>query len=108
MVCSSGSIIWCLYFRSVTRLLQTIESMKRDQGTIRVLGPRDGKDFLFLFDLLSHTCGLESTLRVLTHSGEVTRSRECSIEIVVCTYREPASPACTLHALENQFNISIP
>jgi hypothetical protein len=29
-----------------------------------------GKDFLFLFDLLAHTCGLESTLRVLTHSDE--------------------------------------
>ena len=28
----------------------------------------EGEDFLFLFDLLSHTCGIESTLRVLTHS----------------------------------------
>ena len=28
----------------------------------------DGRDFLFLFDLLAHTCGIESTLRVLTHS----------------------------------------
>ena len=71
MVCSSGSILWCLFFRSVTRLLQTIESMKRDRGTlVCVLEPRDGKDFLFLFDLLAHTCGLESTLRVLTHSGK--------------------------------------
>jgi hypothetical protein len=30
----------------------------------------EGKDFLFLFDLLAHTCGLESTLRVLTHSDD--------------------------------------
>ncbi len=37
-----------------------------------VLEPRDGKDFLFLFDLLAHTCGLESTLRVLTHSGKTS------------------------------------
>jgi hypothetical protein len=45
--------------------------MKRERGTLLcVLEPRDGKDFLFLFDLLAHTCGLESTLRVLTHSGE--------------------------------------
>ena len=29
-----------------------------------------GQDFLFLFDLLAHTCGLESTLRVLTHSDD--------------------------------------
>ena len=37
---------------------------------VGVLGGREGKDFLFLFDLLAHTCGLESTLRVLTHSDE--------------------------------------
>ena len=29
---------------------------------------KDGDDFLFLFDLLSHYCGIESTLRVLTNS----------------------------------------
>ena len=28
----------------------------------------NGKDFLFLFDMLAHTCGIELTLRVLTHS----------------------------------------
>ena len=54
--------------RSVTRLLKTIEKMKT-QGP-QVVGLKDGKDFLFLFDLLAHTCGLESTLRVLTHSDE--------------------------------------
>jgi thiamine pyrophosphokinase len=55
----------------VTSLLKTIESMKRDRVTVAgVLGGREGKDFLFLFDLLAHTCGLESTLRVLTHSDE--------------------------------------
>ena len=32
------------------------------------LGYKDGEDFMFLFDLISHTCGIESTLRVLTHS----------------------------------------
>lgn len=60
------------YIRSVTSLLRTIESMKRDRVTavVSVLGGREGKDFLFLFDLLAHTCGLESTLRVLTHSDE--------------------------------------
>ncbi len=35
-----------------------------------VVSKQDGEDFLFLFDLLAHTCGLESTLRVLTHSDE--------------------------------------
>ena len=32
-----------------------------------------GKDFLFLFDLLAHTAGIESTLRVLTHADETFR-----------------------------------
>ncbi|CAB4068164.1 unnamed protein product [Lepeophtheirus salmonis] len=31
---------------------------------------RNVNDFLFLFDLLAHTCGIESTLRVLTHSDD--------------------------------------
>ena len=29
-----------------------------------------GKDFLFLFDLLAHCCGIELTLRVLTHADK--------------------------------------
>jgi hypothetical protein len=36
--------------------------------SIQKLGGTSGEDFLFLFDLLAHSCGLESTLRVLTHS----------------------------------------
>ena len=32
--------------------------------------PTNGKDFLFLFDLLAHTSGIESTMRVLTHADE--------------------------------------
>ena len=35
-----------------------------------VVKAHEGQDFLFLFDLLSHSCGLESTLRVLTHSDD--------------------------------------
>ena len=31
-------------------------------------GEHCGKDFLFLFDLLAHTSGLESTLRLLTYA----------------------------------------
>ena len=29
-----------------------------------------GKDFLYLFDLLAHTSGVESTLRVLTYADQ--------------------------------------
>ena len=69
-LCSFASIIWCLYFRSVTNLLNTIESMKKEGGSLNRLRDASGEDFLFLFDLLAHTCGLEATLRVLTHSDE--------------------------------------
>ena len=42
-----------------------------DRGSsCSIVDKHDGEDFLFLFDLLAHTCGLESTLRVLTHSDE--------------------------------------
>ncbi len=68
---STGAVIWCFKFRSVSSLIKTVESMRRDQDwEPDIVSIRDGEDFLFLFDLLAHTCGLESTLRVLTHSDE--------------------------------------
>ena len=61
----------------VTNLLNTIEAMRSEGGSLTVangsntkLKDASGEDFLFLFDLLAHSCGLESTLRVLTHSDE--------------------------------------
>lgn len=68
---SMVAIVWCLFFRSVTNLLKTIEAMRKEGSkTLSMSGYNDddGEDFLFLFDLLAHSCGLESTLRVLTHS----------------------------------------
>ncbi len=38
--------------------------------SFRLSPNEEGQDFLFLFDLLAHTCGIESTLRVLTHSDD--------------------------------------
>jgi hypothetical protein len=68
-ILSIGAIIWCWKFRAVTNLLKNIEGKR----SIREPGldtPSQGLDFLFLFDLLAHNCGLESTLRVLTHSDD--------------------------------------
>ena len=66
------AITWSLYFRSVTNLYSTIESMRNSSngGSLGSNGLKDatGEDFLFLFDLVAHSCGLEATLRVLTHS----------------------------------------
>ena len=47
--------------------------MRQDEETDDIFQNENatiGKDFLFLFDLLSHSCGMEMTLRVLTHSDE--------------------------------------
>ena len=108
LLCSCGSIIWCVGFRSVSQLLEKIA--KHCHGRMKVpslddvshtsdgIGMKDvnerllektnetgdafdvnidltktGKDFLFLFDLLAHTAGIESTLRVLTHADETFR-----------------------------------
>jgi hypothetical protein len=68
-VLSIGAIIWCWKFRAVTNLLKNIEGLRSiwepGQDTCS-----QGRDFLFLFDLLAHNCGLEATLRVLTHSDD--------------------------------------
>ncbi|CAB4068022.1 unnamed protein product [Lepeophtheirus salmonis] len=77
-ICSLGAIIWSLGFRSVSNLLRKIseddlkiQKKKRYRGgSNEFYAYRNGNDFLFLFDLLAHTCGIESTLRVLTHSDD--------------------------------------
>ncbi len=60
----------------MTGLIRNIERQKENshhspKSRRKLISTMEGgKDFLFLFDLLAHTCGLESTLRVLTHSDD--------------------------------------
>ena len=97
--CSVGAIVWCQYYRHITGLLKHIKSVYQnekikedryatidksensqiwiktnDKETEDIFEENDpsmnGKDFLFLFDMLAHTCGIELTLRVLTHSDD--------------------------------------
>ena len=97
--CSIGSIVWCQYYRHITALLEHIkgvhEDNKRKENRNGMMDKSEnepiwigatsnetedifeeddpsmnGKDFLFLFDMLAHTCGIELTLRVLTHSDD--------------------------------------
>ena len=67
-VCSCASIVWVAFFRNVSGLLKRIEKFNVDWDI--ELEKSQGKDFLFLFDMLAHTSGIESTLRVLTHADE--------------------------------------
>jgi len=71
LFCSLASLIWCLFFRSITKLLDKIEKFRVDW--VVEIEKSDGQDFLFLFDLFAHTSGIESTLRVLTHADETFR-----------------------------------
>ena len=98
LLCSLASITWCLWLRSISKLLEKIAKyhMKRTENTggnskddtishssaagldmkmSEMLLEKDedswdvdidvsetGKDFLFLFDLLAHTAGIEVEL----------------------------------------------
>ena len=67
-ICSAGSLVWCLYYRSISNLLNDMEEVSSAKDIIIQI--KEGKDFIFLFDLLAHNLGIESTLRVLTHSDD--------------------------------------
>ena len=70
-ICSCTSLIWVFFFRNVSGLLKKIDKFKVDWDI--KIEKSQGKDFLFLFDMLAHTSGIESTLRVLTHADETFR-----------------------------------
>jgi hypothetical protein len=45
-------------------MIKALNAYKKDD-----LVKREGEDFLFLFDLIAHTCGLPATLRVLSYTA---------------------------------------
>ena len=75
---------------------------------------REGEDFLFLFDLIAHTCGLPATLRVLSYTAPKFE-RLCQpvvnpakdLELTETTLRVAWSPA-PLQAPFSIFQSSIP
>ena len=71
LLCCFGSLVWCAFFRNVSQLLNKMEKSKIDCDV--ELETHEGQDFLFLFDLLAHTSGIEATLRVLSHADETFR-----------------------------------
>ena len=99
LFCSVCSITWCVWFRNISKLLEKIAKfheakmekrelskgsglemneienklVEEDSWDLDIDVEDTGKDFLFLFDLLAHTAGIESTLRVLTHSDDCFR-----------------------------------
>ena len=74
-LCSFGSFVWCIHFRSLKKLLAVIRksNVQCYEWNVNMESKYNrerGKDFLFLFDLLAHCCGIELTLRVLTHADK--------------------------------------
>ena len=60
------SLIWSIEFFGLRRITSIINSLKKeDKGLIE----SRGSDFLFLFDLVAHSCGQPSTLRVLSYTA---------------------------------------
>lgn len=52
-------------YSSISNLIRKI----KESGYVDLdYDEHSGKDFLYLFDLLAHTSGIESTLRVLTYA----------------------------------------
>ena len=56
-ICCAGSLCWCLFFRSISRLLKNIEKVCFEYDLDLEVEKQQGEDFLFLFDLLAHSSG---------------------------------------------------
>ena len=92
---------WVLGFHILMSVISTIWSLKisgwrRITSLMRALRVRDksnelieakGEDFLFLFDLVAHTCGSPATLRVLSFTAP-TFANLCQPELEALTMTE--------------------
>ena len=65
--CSAGSLIWFMYYRSISSMAESFKQLFKEECSFETT---TGKDFFFLFDLLAHSSGFESTLRVITHADD--------------------------------------
>ena len=76
------SLVWCIKRTRLRKISTTISSLKNyfeDENQTNLkknynkqktgsLMEHDGEDYLFLFDLVAHTCGKSSILRVLSYT----------------------------------------
>merc|ERR1711892_1356082 len=70
MLTSIISIIWSMEITGLRRITSIIDGLKMSHHeTTENLIESKGRDFLFLFDLVAHTCGQPATLRVLSYTA---------------------------------------
>ena len=70
MATSFISLVWSFKMTRLRRISSIIDSLKKSQHhDTQNLIESKGQDFLFLFDLVAHSCGLPATLRVLTYTA---------------------------------------
>ena len=68
MLTSLISLIWSVKLtklRRITSIISGLREMNKDGGVVE----SRGEDFLFLFDLVAHSCGQPATLRVLSYTA---------------------------------------
>ena len=68
MATSLISLIWSFKMTRLRRISSIISSLKKSHPDLNLIESK-GQDFLFLFDLVAHSCGLPATLRVLTYTA---------------------------------------
>ena len=64
------ALTWVSRNRQITNLIKKIQTKHAVENGELLVKSSDGKDFMFLFDLLSHSAGIQATMRVLTHADD--------------------------------------
>ena len=89
---SCVSIVWCLKRSGLRRITSLMEALRQRPclaggSKAEQLVESKGEDFLFLFDLVAHTCGQPATLRVLSFTAD-TFAVLCQPELESLTMTE--------------------
>ena len=88
------SIIWSMKITGLRRITSIIDGLKKSHHeTTENLIESKGRDFLFLFDLVAHTCGQPATLRVLSYTAP-TFAKLCQPALKNVTMTETSIKLC--------------
>jgi hypothetical protein len=86
VIISIISIVWSCKRTNLRRITSLMAALRRSDKSSQLIESK-GEDFLFLFDLVAHTCGQPATLRVLSFTAP-TFANLCQPENVNITMTE--------------------